>query len=137
VDKLLHGEQSLRLDRWLWYARFYKTRIGAAEAVTGGHVRVNGERARPAHRIRPGDDVELVKHQLKYRFTVTGIPTRRGPAREAQSCYAEDPDSVAARERRIAQLRIDRRQMPMTPGRPDKHTRRKLRARNRDPGQDR
>ncbi len=121
----------LRIDRWLYFTRFYKTRSAAAKAVTGGHVKLNGERARTAARVQPGDRIDLVREQLSWRFTVVGIPARRGPAREAQSCYEEDLEVREAREERIRSLRQDRLAMPRTRGRPDKHTRRKLRDRNR------
>ena len=81
---------SLRIDRWLYFCRFFKTRSKATAAVTGGHVRVNGERASPGHRVQPGDRVDLVRERLLYVLTVTAIPTRRGPASEAQACYVED-----------------------------------------------
>jgi len=123
----------LRLDRWLWFARFYKTRSAATAAVKGGHVRINDERARPGYRVQIGDQVELMRQQLTYRIVVTATPSRRGPAREAQACYSEDPDTIMAREQRIVEIGRDRRQMPRTAGRPDKHTRRKLRQRNRGP----
>lgn len=125
------SEDALRLDRWLWFTRFYKTRVAAGEAVRGGHVRVNGVRARAAHRVSVGDRIELVRQKLSYDLTVVGLPGRRGPAPEAQACYAESAQSVARRERQLANLKSDRLQMPMTKGRPDKHTRRKLRERNR------
>lgn len=124
----------LRLDRWLWFTRFYKTRSEATAAVKGGHVDVNQEPASPGHRVQIGDQVELVKHQLTYRFVVNAIPQRRGPAAEARDCYVEDPDSIMVREKRIAEIKQDRQLMPRTRGRPDKHTRRKLRLRNREPG---
>lgn len=123
---------SLRLDRWLWFTRFYKTRTAASAAVQGGHVRVNGERARTSSRVSPGDEVRLQRQQLEYVMTVQRIPSRRGPAAEARACYKESDDSVAIREQRLAELRRDRLQMPMTRGKPDKHTRRRLRERNRD-----
>lgn len=122
---------SLRLDRWLWFTRFYKTRTAARAAVQGGHVRVNGERARSSTRVSAGDKVQLQRQQLEYVMTVVGIPSRRGPAAEARACFEESAESIAAREQRLADLRRDRLQMPMTQGRPDKHTRRRLRARNR------
>lgn len=122
---------ALRIDRYLWFTRFYKTRTLAAQAVGGGHVKVNGERASAGQRVRAGDRVELVRDQLPYAFEVTAVPQRRGPAPEAASCYAEADDVVARREALRAQLATDRRQMPRTPGRPDKHTRRLLRQRNR------
>lgn len=125
-------EDSLRVDRWLWFTRFYKTRTAASEAVQGGHVQVNGERARTSVRVRPGDEIKLQRQQLEYVLTVTDIPVRRGRASDARACYRESDQSVARREQRIAELRRDRLQMPMTRGKPDKHTRRQLRQRNRD-----
>lgn len=124
----------LRLDRWLWFTRFYKTRSAATAAVTGGHVDVNDERASAGRRVQAGDRIELVKQQLTYRLVVTALPLRRGPAVEARSCYTEDPDSIRAREERSAQLKQDRLLMPRTRGRPDKHTQRMLREKNRGPG---
>ena len=123
--------ESLRVDRWLYFTRFYKTRSAAAKAVTGGHVKLNGERAKVAAKVRPGDRIDLVREQLGWRFTVVRIPSRRGPAPEARGCYDEDPAIREAREERIASLRQDRMTMPRTRGRPDKHTRRKLRDRSR------
>jgi len=125
------SNNSLRLDRWLWFTRFYKTRTAASAAVQGGHVRVNGEPARTSLRVRVGDQVRLVRRQLTWELTVLALPARRGPAREAQACYEESAESVARREQTVSELRRDRMQMPMTHGKPDKHTRRKLRDRNR------
>ena len=125
------SEDALRLDRWLWFTRFYKTRTAATAAVQGGHVRVNDETARTSARVRIGDRIKLVRQQLTWDLTVTGIPPRRGPAKEAQSCYQESDESVARRAQTVAELKRDRLQMPTTRGKPDKHTRRKLRNRNR------
>ena len=124
----------LRLDRWLWFTRFYKTRSAATAAVKGGHVDVNSERASPGHRVQIGDQIELINQQLTYQFVVTSIPLRRGPAVEARGCYVEDEVSIRAREERSTQLKQDRQLMPRTRGRPDKHTQRKLRVRNRETG---
>jgi len=125
------SNDALRLDRWLWFTRFYKTRTAAIAAVQGGHVRINGETARAATRVRIGDSIKLVRHQLAWELTVMSIPLRRGPAREAQGCYRESAESVARREKTVAELKRDRLQMPMTRGKPDKHTRRMLRDRSR------
>lgn len=122
-------ESALRLDRWLWFTRFYKTRTGASAAVQGGHVRVNGERARASMRVHIGDAVTLVRHQLTYELTVTRIPARRGPASDAQTCYEEAPTSIERRKRTKSELQRDRLQMPRTRGKPDKRTRRLLRDR--------
>ena len=99
--------------------------------MTGGHVRLNGERAAPGARVEPGDRIELVRDRLPYAFEVAAIPVRRGPAQEARSCYVEDAGVVRDRELKVAALRQDRMLMPRTSGKPDKRTRRKLRERNR------
>lgn len=120
---------NLRIDRWLYFCRFFKTRSKASAAVTGGHVRLNGERAAPGNRVKVGDRIDLVRERLDYSLTVTAVPVRRGPAPEARSCYREDEATVAERAARTAALRQDRLLMPKTDGRPDKRTRRKLRER--------
>jgi len=124
-------DDALRLDRWLWFTRFYKTRTAATAAVQGGHVRINDERARAATRVRVGDEILLVRQQLTYEFTVVDMPVRRGPATEARACYQEAPESIERRKQMVADLKSDRQQMPMTRGKPDKRTRRQLRNRNR------
>lgn len=124
-------DASLRIDRYLWFTRYYKTRTLASEAVAGGHVRVNGERARPGQKVRAGDRVALVRDQLPYAFRVLAVPARRGPAAEARLCYDDDVETASRRAALRTQLATDRRQMPRTPGKPDKHTRRLLRRRSR------
>jgi ribosome-associated heat shock protein Hsp15 len=120
---------SLRIDRWLYFCRFFKTRSKATAAVTGGHVRLNGERAAPGKSVSVGDRIDLVRDRLSYSLAVTAIPSRRGPASEARQCYVEDEASVREREDKTAALRQDRMLMPKTEGRPDKRTRRLLRRR--------
>ena len=122
---------ALRIDRWLYYCRFYKSRSLATAAVSGGHVRINGERTTPGARVKCGDRIELVRDRLPYVLDVTAIPRRRGPASEARRCYEEDQGIVLERESQIRALRQDRLLMPKTKGRPDKHTRRQLIKRNR------
>ena len=122
---------SLRIDRWLFYCRFFKTRGLATSAVTGGHVKLNGERATPGSRVKSGDHIDLVRERLPYSLEVIDIPSRRGPAVEAKTCYVEDEETVEQRAQQLAVLRQDRMLMPKTEGRPDKHTRRRLREKNR------
>ena len=128
------NSQSLRIDRWLWFTRFYKTRGLASAAVTGGHVRINGERAKPGSKISEGDIIELVRDQLPYRLEAGPLPERRGPASEARLCYVEDDVTQQKREAMLEAIRQDRQQMPRTRGRPDKHTRRRIRRFGRSPG---
>lgn len=121
----------LRVDKWLWFARFYKTRALAAKAVGGGHVRINGVRAKPSSEVRVGDTIDILRDQLPWRVEAGPLPSRRGPASEARLCYAEDQEVAAHRQQMAAGRRVDRMQMPRTQGRPDKHTRRQLRERRR------
>ncbi len=94
-------------------------------------MKVNGERAKSGNRVVPGDTVELVRNQLLYRMTVLFLPARRGPANEMAKCYEEDAASQQERQELMSQIREDRKHMPRTRGKPDKHTRRMLRERNR------
>ena len=124
-------DKELRIDRFLFFCRFFKTRSKAQTAVTGGHVKLNGKRAAPGQRVQVGDRIHLVRERLTYSLQVTRIPQRRGPASEARACYIEDEETLRQREAQLAGLKQDRMLMPKTEGRPDKRTRRKLRQRNR------
>ncbi|MDA0680959.1 MAG: RNA-binding S4 domain-containing protein [Proteobacteria bacterium] len=127
-------DQRLRVDKWLWFTRFYKTRLLAKQAVVGGHVKINGERAKPSSDVAPGDIIELVRNQLPFRLVATVTPIRRGPAAEARLSYVENDASIERRRAIQSSIRADRLQMPTTAGKPDKHTRRQLRDRNRRSG---
>ena len=126
--------KSLRIDRWLWFTRFYKTRGLASAAVTGGHVKINGERAKPGSKISEGDVIELVRGALPFRLEAGPLPERRGPASEAKLCYVEDDATQQRRQAILDDIRRDRQQMPRTRGRPDKHTQRKIRRFGRSAG---
>ena len=113
----------LRLDKWLWCSRFYRSRGLAQDAVEGGHVQVNGERAKSSRLVRVGDRLRITREGERFEVEVTGIPLRRGPAAEARRHYAESPESVAAR----AQAReFARLTQTAASGRPDKRERREL-----------
>ena len=119
--------EGLRIDKWLFFTRFFKTRGQATTAVAGGHVERNGERAKPSTAVVPGDRLVITKDRYRYEIDVVATPTRRGPAPEARACYEETEASIAAREAKAAALKADRMGQPQTRGRPDKHTRRQLR----------
>lgn len=121
-----------RLDKWLWYARFYKTRTLASAAVTGGRVHLNAERVKPAHRIRIGDRLSLSLQGIVAEFEVRGLPQRRGPAAEAQSHYLETPASAARRAHLREQQRLAQVSRPRPEARPDKRDRRRLMRLQRD-----
>ena len=113
----------LRLDKWLWCARFYRSRGLAQDAGDGGHVQVNGERAKSSRLVRVGDRLRITREGERIEVEVSGIPLRRGPAAEARCHYVESPESVAAR----AQAReFARLTQPAASGRPDKRERREL-----------
>ncbi len=115
-----------RIDKWLWCTRFYKTRSAAGQAVSGGRVHVNGERVKPAHAVRVGDRISLNMQGVVAEFDVLGLPARRGPAPEAQSNYAEKPESVERRARVREQQRLANMSRPRPDTRPDKRDRRRI-----------
>lgn len=123
-----------RVDKWLWCARFFKTRGLAAAAVTGGKVHVNRERVKPARAVRAGDVLDVTVGHEVITVTVLAIPVRRGPASEARLCYAETEASMARRERLREQRRLAAMAAPQTEGRPDKRTRRELLRMQRERG---
>jgi ribosome-associated heat shock protein Hsp15 len=126
------GADRLRIDRWLWCVRFFKSRSAAAEAVRGGRVRLNGGKVKPAHDVKPGDAVtiEVGTRGDEREVTIAAIPVRRGPASEAATCYVESAESIE--RRRVGAEARALAPPPPTPGRPDKRTRRLLlRARDR------
>jgi ribosome-associated heat shock protein Hsp15 len=127
---VLRGD-SLRLDRWLVHTRFFKTRALASRAVAGGHVKRNGELAKTGDKVRTGDRLVIVREHERFEIEVKALPGRRGPAIEARRCYSESPQSIVERQAAKGRLKRDRMSMPRTAGRPDKHTRRLLRQRNR------
>jgi ribosome-associated heat shock protein Hsp15 len=96
---------SVRLDKWLWAARFYKTRSSATEAVVGGKVEVNGDSAKPARAVSPGDTIRIRIAPHEWTVTVTGLAERRGSAAQAAELYVELEESRVARERRVQQLK--------------------------------
>ena len=115
----------LRIDKWLWFTRFFKSRSDATDAVAGGRVHIEGERVKPARLVHPGEQVTITKDELRFIVIVDSIPVRRGPAPEARTHYTETPESVAARERRQEQARLA---PPAPDGRPGKHDRQALRS---------
>jgi len=98
------GSDRVRVDKWLWAARFYKTRSLATEAVTGGKVAVNGEGAKPSKTVKAGDEIRVRLGPYEHILIVRGLAERRGPASVAQALYDETPESRDARQRLAAQL---------------------------------
>ena len=119
--------EGVRLDKWLWAARFFKTRGLANESVCGGHVHLNGARPKPSRTLRVGDRLEVVRGEQRFEVEVVALSERRGPASEAQRLYAESAQSVAARLQQSEQRRLTGPAAPAPERRPDKRSRRQIR----------
>jgi ribosome-associated heat shock protein Hsp15 len=115
---------TVRLDKWLWAARFFKTRALAGEAVQGGKVHVNGARVKPARTLRVGDRLRIQKGIYEFNVEVRALNSRRGPASEARQLYEEDAASVQARQALAEQHKLGIAGAPVAGGRPDKKARR-------------
>ncbi|WP_456444352.1 RNA-binding S4 domain-containing protein [Thiolapillus sp.] len=115
----------MRLDKWLWAARFYKTRKLAAEAVAGGKVHLNGQRTKPGKEVRCGSRLNISKGGLEWDIEVLVLPRQRRPASEAKDFWRESEQSRESREKQLALLRAARASAPIrTEGRPSKKDRR-------------
>lgn len=118
----------LRLDKWLWAARFYKTRSIAAEAIDGGKVKVNGHTAKPAKEVSVGDEISLIAGEQHWTVMVKGLNPLRRPAPEARLLYEETPESQAARAHRAEMQRLAPTPGADLKGRPTKRDRRRIHA---------
>lgn len=116
----------VRIDKWLWAARFFKTRGLATEMVHGGHVQLNGERVKPAKAVQVGDVLSVVREQETFEVTVTGLAEKRGSAAVAQGLYEELAASVVAREKQRELRKLDAASGPAPKKRPDKKSRRQI-----------
>ena len=117
---------TVRIDKWLWAARFFKTRSMAADAVTGGKVELNGDRVKPAKSVKVGDELKIRIGFYEHVIAVRGLSEQRGPAVVAQALYEETPESAAARAKLAERMRYE---MPKgtESGRPSKKDRRDIR----------
>ena len=118
---------AVRVDKWLWAARFFKTRQMATEAVAGGHVHLNGERVKAGRKIAAGDLLSIKKAGMSWKIEVTGLLEKRVSAKLAQSLYTETAESIEARQVAQEQRRLNIVQ-PAPRTKPDKRQRRKLSA---------
>jgi ribosome-associated heat shock protein Hsp15 len=116
----------VRLDKWLWAARFFKTRSLAAQAIAAGHVKVGMARAKSAHAVRPGEEITIVIGPFQHVVRVRGLSSVRRGAPEARLLYEETAGSLAAREALAAVLKADRAAFDPAPGRPSKRDRRAI-----------
>jgi ribosome-associated heat shock protein Hsp15 len=120
--------ERVRIDKWLWAARFFKTRSTATDAVAGGHVKVNGARAKPSREVAVGERVEVRTSSDRWTVDVRALADRRGPAAAARELYQETPESAAARERHRLEAKASRPLGADLGTRPTKRDRRRLDA---------
>ena len=116
----------VRIDKWLWAARFFKTRSVAREAISGGKVHLNGYRVKPGRALKPGDSLRIQRGEQEYVIEVVEISSRRGPAVVAQTLYQETEDSLAQSAKLATQRKLEREQNATRERRPDKRQRRRL-----------
>ncbi|MGB0126048.1 MAG: RNA-binding S4 domain-containing protein [Rhodocyclaceae bacterium] len=124
IDK--PSEVSQRIDKWLWAARFFKTRSLAAEAVEGGRVEINGRSAKPAKEVKPGDRLDIGIGDLRWNVVVRGLSAQRRPAPEARLLFEESEESLAARQAQIERKKVAAEPGEEIKGRPTKRDRRRL-----------
>ncbi len=118
--------EPIRLDKWLWAARFFKTRTLACEAIKGGKIEINGHKPKPATPVRPGDDLAIQRGPFQYRVTVERAIDRRGPPEAAATLYTESPESAARRLALAEELKAAAAPTPRSAGRPSKRDRRRI-----------
>jgi ribosome-associated heat shock protein Hsp15 len=119
-----------RIDKWLWVARFFKTRSLAAIAVDGGRVKWNGQQAKPARELKPGDELDIVAGELRWTVVVRGLNSQRRPAPEARLLYEETTESLARRQRQEEIRKLAPMPGANLKGRPTKKAGRQIRGFN-------
>ena len=119
-------EIAVRLDKWLWVARFFKTRSLASKAVSGGHVHLNGKRVKPSRIVQGGELLRVKRGTEEYIVRILALSSRRGPAKVAQTLYEETEESQAQREKAREERRLVKAPASRPEGRPDKRDRRKI-----------
>lgn len=116
----------MRLDKWLWAARFFKTRSLATQAIDQGRVKLNGERIKPAREVKPGDRLDVRIGDAEWTLTVRALAMQRGPAPAAQALYEEDPASSARRQQQALDRKLAASPAAAIKGRPTKRDRRQI-----------
>jgi len=117
---------NVRIDKWLWAARFFKIRSLATEAVKGGHIWLNGTRSKASKNVQIGDEITIQKGSEQFTIHITGLADKRGSATIAQSLYTETETSIAARKKLSEQRKFNAASAPAPDKRPDKRARRQI-----------
>jgi len=118
--------ESVRIDKWLWAARFFKTRSMATDAVDSGKVRLNGDRIKPARGVKAGDTLDIDNGATEWEVVVQALSDKRGSASVAQTLYSETERSIAERQKKVEQRKLFREPSEAIKGRPTKRDRRQL-----------
>jgi ribosome-associated heat shock protein Hsp15 len=126
VVEVVAPAPGMRLDKWLWAARFYKSRGVAQGAIEGRHVKVNQESAKPSREIQPGDKLSIRIGEYSWDVTVLALEAQRGPAPDARLLYEEDKDSLARRAQAMEARKLQHKPEAERRGRPEKRDRRAL-----------
>ena len=127
MPKIVHKTvNSMRLDKWLWCARFYKTRKLSLDAIKAGKIKYEGGRVKPSRTVKPGESYAIRKGPYTYLITIQALSNNRCSATDAKNLYSESKESIQARDTVSQQLKISNAMTPRTRGRPSKRDRRKL-----------
>jgi ribosome-associated heat shock protein Hsp15 len=122
----MQTDEQQRLDKWLWVARFFKTRSLAAEAISGGKVHLNGERVKPSRSTKAGDYLQITRGQFEFNISVVALNKNRRPANEAQLLYNESEESIEKRKLLAQSLKMLNANRPHSEKRPSKKQRRQI-----------
>ena len=117
---------TVRLDKWLWASRFFKTRKNASEAINGGKIHLNGVRVKPARNIKVGDQLSITRDGYKYSVEVLALNDKRRPAKEAQQLYSEAKESIRAREQEREIRKLNNASIHQSDKKPNKKERRQM-----------
>ena len=126
MEKPQDKNAGVRADKWLWAARFFKTRSLATVAINGGKVHLNGTRVKPAHKLMIGDQLSIRKGIYTFMITVAGLSLQRGPSEMARALYTESEESQQQRQQLQKQQRLLGKTTARHEGRPDKRARRQI-----------
>ena len=118
--------ESVRLDKWLWASRFFKTRKNAVEAISGGKVHLNGARTKPSRNIHIGDELDITRENYRYHIEVIALNDKRRPAKEAQLLYQESEESIEGRENEREMRKMNSASVSQPDKKPNKKERRQM-----------
>jgi len=126
ASKIKKPMETVRLDKWLWASRFFKTRTNAVEAISGGKVHLNGARTKPSRNIHIGDELDITRENYRYHVEVIALNDKRRPAKEAQLLYQESEESIKARESEREMRKMNSASVHQPDKKPNKKERRQM-----------